>query len=92
MSFPKRRARSGTPEGVVVVSVVMWITSVKNENCQSLFQRVKIWYTRGLMEKFVTMKKVKRQRKHGFLAHSATNNGKKVLQRRRSKGRKSLTI
>lgn len=44
------------------------------------------------MEKFVTLKKVKRQRKHGFLALSATHNGQKVLQRRRSKGRKSLTI
>lgn len=37
-------------------------------------------------------KKLKRARKHGFLARTSTNSGIKVVKRRRVKGRKKLTI
>jgi large subunit ribosomal protein L34 len=44
------------------------------------------------MEKLITLKKAKRARKHGFLVRMRSHGGQKVLKRRRSKGRKKLSI
>ncbi|MEK7092144.1 MAG: 50S ribosomal protein L34 [Patescibacteria group bacterium] len=44
------------------------------------------------MEKMIKLQKVKRKRKHGFMVRMRSNDGKKVLQRRRAKKRTRLAV
>ena len=44
------------------------------------------------MKQTLQPKKKQRSRVHGFLKRMASKNGRKVLQARRAKGRKSLTV
>jgi len=45
------------------------------------------------MEKHkLKIKKKKRARKHGYLKRTSSHSGRKVVKRRRNKGRKKLTI
>ena len=44
------------------------------------------------MSRTYNPKKKKRSRTHGFLARAATATGRRVLSRRRAKGRKKLVV
>lgn len=44
------------------------------------------------MEKFVTLKKGKRARKHGFLAKMSNKDGRKTIKNRKDKHRIRVTL
>jgi len=75
----------------------MWITFCQDEEVDKTISLLQLSIREAFcynlfMEKFVTLKKAKRKRKHGFLVRMRCHGGQKVVKRRRSKGRAKLAV
>jgi ribosomal protein L34 len=70
----------------------MWITFCQAVVSQRVLQNSTSLLYLASMEKLITVKKVKRARKHGFLFRMATHPGQKVIKRRRAAKRSRITI
>lgn len=51
-----------------------------------------LYFPPNMPKRVYQPKKVKRIKKHGFMARMATSGGQKVLKRRRAEGRVRITI
>jgi large subunit ribosomal protein L34 len=60
--------------------------------CPTLEKLRGMMYSRTTMSFTYNPKKKKRARTHGFLARMSTTSGKNVVNRRRAKGRKRVTV
>ena len=72
---------------VFYTNVLMWITNVKGHFKIKTFSAIL-----ANMERLTKSKKIKRHRKHGFLARMKTHDGRKMIKRRRDTGRANLAV